>query len=358
MKKYYKIFVRPHLKGIIVAVIAIATAAFISAIAPVISGKITTQLATDSINILNSVDGASVNFSYILNIIKTLGMLYVAAALLTYSSTWILTNEMQNMMNEVRCEVSRKIHNLPVSYFDAHPLGDVLSRVSNDIEVLAVALFQSFSQMITTVLTVVLCAAIMIKINLLLAIVALMIIPCSLIISKVLVKLSQKHFNKQQSMLGKLNGCTQEMFTNFTEIKLYGKQDDAIEEFKTINEELKKSGHHAQFVSSIMNPLIALSTYLIIIIVAILGAFNILAGSLSIGNLQAFIRYIWQVYEPISTVSQLSSSIQSAISAAKRVYEFLEEEEELETIKDPNISFKPTNISSIKFDHVKFAYNE
>ena len=261
-----------------------------------------------------------------------------------------------NTIRDLRNAVQNKIRRLPISYFDANSYGDVLSRISNDIDTVSNALQQSFSQVINSVLAVVLAISMMFTINTTMAFIALLIIPISYFISRFIVGKSQKLFENQQNALGKLNGAVQEMYTGFNEIKLYGKQDDAVAEFKEINEELCSNGFKAQFVSGIMSPLVSLTTYLGIACIAFIGPVYAVRGIITVGNLQAFIRYIWQINQPLSQITQLSSTIQSAFAALERVFEILNEKEE---VKDPENPVKIKNLrGDVTFEHVKFGYSD
>lgn len=259
-------------------------------------------------------------------------------------------------MKDLRNAVQNKIRRLPISYFDKNSYGDVLSRITNDIDTISNAMQQSFSQVINSVLSLTLALGMMYVINVKMALVATLIIPLSYLVSKFIVGKSQNLFYNQQQALGKLNGAVQEMYTGFNEIKLYGKQEDSIEEFEAINEELCQTGFKAQFISSIMSPLVSLVSYLGIAAIGTMGGIFTLAGALTVGNLQAFIRYIWQINQPLSQITQLSSAIQSAFAAATRVFKFLEEQEE---VKDPKDAVKLTHAKgNVSFEHVRFGYKE
>ena len=218
------------------------------------------------------------------------------------------------------------------------------------------ALQQSFVQVVNAILSLTLALIMMYSINIKLALLATLIIPLSLIITKIIVNKSQKLFNKQQDALGKLNGRVQELYTGFNEIKLYGKEDDALHDFMEANEELCENGFKAQFISSIMSPLVSLVSYLGIAVIGVTGAGISIAGGITVGNLQAFIRYIWQINQPLSQVTQLSSAIQSAFSAVHRVFEFLDEEEEIKDIENAKKLKNPRG--SVSFEHVKFGYSD
>ena len=349
-------FVKPYSVPFIGAILFIISAAVFNAIAPRTEGLIITQLTKDAADIIKGVAGATVNFSYIIRILILLLLIYISSTGSTYIASFLLTNAIQNTMRDLRAQVQDKIRRLPISYFDGNSYGDVLSRITNDIDTISNALQQSFIQVVNSILSITLALAMMFTINAKMAFMALLIIPISILITKFIVNKSQNLFYKQQKALGKLNGKVQEMYTGFNEIKLYGKQDDAIKEFMEVNEELRNTGFMAQFISSIMSPLISLVSYLGIAVIGVAGAITAIAGGITVGNLQAFIRYIWQINQPLSQVTQLSSAIQSAFAAVERVFEILNEEEEVpdrkETIKLENPK------GNVTFENVKFGYNK
>ena len=349
-------FVKPYKIPFIGAILFVILAAIFTAISPTVEGFILTKLTKDSIDIAKGVEGASVNFSYILKVLMILALIYIGSVLSTYSANFLLTNAIQNTMRDLRNAVQDKIKRLPVNYFDSNSYGDVLSRITNDIDTISNALQQSFIQVVNAILSLSLAVVMMFIINVKMAFVAILIIPLSYLVSKFIVSKSQNLFLGQQKALGKLNGKVQEMYTGFNEIKLYGKQDDAIKDFEDINEELCQTGFKAQFISSIMSPLISLVTYLGIGVIGVMGAVFTIAGTITVGNLQAFIRYIWQINQPLTQVTQLSSAIQSAFAAIERVFEILNEEEQIPDKKD---SIKIENPKgNVTFEHVKFGYFE
>lgn len=291
----------------------IISAAVFTAIAPRTEGLIITRLTEDFSEIIKGVTGASVNFNYIVKVLIILFFVYLSSAGSTFIASFLLTNAIQNTMMDIRKAVKSKISKLPIRYFDSHSYGDVLSRITNDVDTISNALQQSFVQVINAILSIGLALIMMYSINIKLALLATLIIPLSLIITKIIVNKSQNLFNKQQEALGKLNGRVQELYTGFNEIKLYGKEKDALKDFMEANEELRSMGFRAQFISSIMSPLVSLVSYLGIALVGITGAITAISGGITVGNLQAFIRYIWQINQPLSQVTQLSSAIQSAL---------------------------------------------
>lgn len=349
-------FVKNYKWPFLVAILFIVSAAVFVAIAPRTEGLIITQLISDFEAMVNGVEGASVNFNYVLKIIGLLACVYIGSAGSTFIASFLLTNAIQNTMRDIRNRVQEKIRKLPIKYFDGNSYGDVLSRITNDVDTVSNALQQSFVQVINAALSLTLALIMMYSINVKLALVATLIIPISFLITKFIVSKSQKLFKAQQNALGRLNGKVQEMYTGFNEIKLYGKQDDALEEFMVINEELRNTGFKAQFISSIMSPLVGLVSYLGIAVIGVMGSMVAIAGGITVGNLQAFIRYIWQINQPLSQVTQLSSAIQSAVAAMERVFEFLDEEEEVADVEN-TIKLKEPK-GNVSFEHVKFGYSD
>ena len=321
-----------------------------------VEGFITTRLKDDIADIANNVPGASISFSYIIKILKLLLIIYIGNVLSNFGSQYFLTNGIQNTMRDLRNDVQKKISKLPISYFDTRTVGDILSIISNDIDTMSNALQQSLSRILSAFLSILLAAVLMFYINPVMGAVAVILIPGSALIMKIIMKRSSVLFDKQQVALGDLNGYIQERYTGLTEIKLYGKQEDSIEQFKEINNNLCENGFMAQFISGLMSPLISFITYIGIVAVCILGAAFAITGSITVGQLQAFIRYMWQLNEPLEQAAQLSASIQSAIAASGRVFEFLSETEEVAEASDP---VKIENLKgNVTFEDVSFGYSK
>ena len=323
------------------------------AIAPSIEGLITTQLVKDVTGMANGTV-AGVNFKYIIQIILILLVIYSIKTIAQILSAIWLTNSIQSSMKDLRNALQNKIRKLPVRYFDSHQYGDILSKITNDVDTVSNALQQTLTQIISGILGVTLALTMMLRINPYMTIIAFMIIPLGIIISSVVVKHSQKRFKAQQDALGKLNGAITEMYTGYNEIMLYNQQDQSIEKFKKINEELKTNAFKAQFMSSIISPLTSLFTYLAVGSVGVVGTILAIQSKMQVGNLQAFIRYIWQINEPISQVSQLSAQIQSAMAASYRIYEILIETEEVKEADPSEVIASPKG--NVTFEHVKFGY--
>lgn len=343
-------FISPYKKSFLISLLMVVITNVCLAVSPAIEGMITTQLANDVMASL------PVNLQLILQYMMILLGIYLIKTVSQIVCVYALTNSIQNAMHDLRNAVQNKIRRLPVRYFDSNKFGDVLSRITNDIDMVSNALQQSLTQIISGVLSVSLAIIMMLRINLIMTLVALIIIPLMLIITKVVVHHSQSKFSAQQKALGKLNGTITEMYTGFNEIMLYNKQKDSIEKFREINTELCGNAFRAQFMSSIISPLVSLVTYLTIGTIAVLGTIFAIQGTVQVGELQAFVRYIWQVNDPLSRVSSLSSQIQSAFAAMGRVFEILNEEEEV--LETTNNLDKKSIKGNVTFEDVHFGYHE
>ncbi|MFR1449205.1 MAG: ABC transporter ATP-binding protein [Beduini sp.] len=351
--KVFKPYIAPYKWGLIGAILMVVLTNVSLAIAPSIEGLITTQLVKDVTGMANGTV-AGVNFKYIIQIILILLVIYSIKTIAQILSAIWLTNSIQSSMKDLRNALQNKIRKLPVRYFDSHQYGDILSKITNDVDTVSNALQQTLTQIISGILGVTLALTMMLRINPYMTIIAFMIIPLGIIISSVVVKHSQKRFKAQQDALGKLNGAITEMYTGYNEIMLYNQQDQSIEKFKKINEELKTNAFKAQFMSSIISPLTSLFTYLAVGNVGVVGTILAIQSKMQVGNLQAFIRYIWQINEPISQVSQLSAQIQSAMAASYRIYEILIETEEVKEADPSEVIASPKG--NVTFEHVKFGY--
>ena len=350
-----KPFISPYRWEFAGAVLMVIISVVTMVSAPSVEGMITTQLASD-LSLAESIGKLQVNFDEITKIMLMLAFIYLAKTLSQVFAVIWLTNAIQHAMQDLRNALQSKIRRLPVRYFDSHQFGDVLSRITNDVDAISNALQQSFVNVVTGVLTIILALIMMFRIHVLMACIAFLIIPLSLLITIFIVRHSQKRFKAQQDALGALNGAITELYTGYNEILLFNKQQESIEKFRSLNENLRQNACTAQFVSSTIGPLNALVTYLTIGGVAVVGTIQIIQGNLSVGNLQAFVRYIWQVNDPLSQISSLSSQIQSAFAAIARVLEILEEEEEIAELNPPkHIEQVKGNVT---FSHVRFGYGE
>ena len=351
-----KPFLAPYAFQLFVSVFMIVISIGAITAAPRIEGMITSRLAADLADMASGAEGARIHFEVIRNILLVLLAIYLTKTVSQIVGSFCLTNSIQNAMHDLRNEVQNKIRRLPVRYFDTNSFGDVLSRVTNDVEAVSNALQQSFSQVISGILTLILALWMMFSINKLMACIAFLIIPVGALITRGIVRISQSQFKAQQDSLGDMNGAITELYTGYNEILLFGQQEQSREQFEAVNDSLQKHAFKAQFLSSLMSPLISLTTYLSIGVIAVIGCFAILAGTLSVGNLQAFIRYIWQVNDPLTQVSQLSAQIQAAFAGMKRIFEILDEPEETE--KAPAGLLPGPAKGEVTFEHVSFSYGD
>ncbi|MFQ9510086.1 MAG: ABC transporter ATP-binding protein [Lachnospiraceae bacterium] len=351
-----KPFIRPYKWKFFSAIIMIVISVAAMTAAPSIEGMITTQLANDAAEMLANVEGAGVQFNIVIRILILLFIVYIIKTTSQIFGSFFLTDSIQNTMHDVRNAVQDKIRRLPVKYFDTHSFGDTLSRVTNDVETVSNALQQSFTEVIRGILTILLALIMMYSIKPVLACLALLIIPLSIFISRCVVKHSQGHFKAQQDSLGDLNGAITELYSGYNELILYGRQQESIQQFETINTKLQRHAFKAQFMSSLMSPLISLVTYLSIGAAGVCGCFFVISGGMTVGGLQAFIRYIWQINDPLSQVSQLSTQIQSAFAALKRIFEILDAEEEIPDTVEPK-QIKDVK-GKVTFENVSFGYTD
>jgi len=326
-----------------------------NALEPFIIGLAITEITKNFADMLRGVEGAGMNYPYLTQIL----ILYFIRGMFfhggQYLSQYTLTNVVQEGMRDLRNDISAKINRMPVSYFDKHQIGDILSRVTSDVDAITNALQQSLVQVLNGLLSISFAIVMMLTLNIPLAFVVILTIPLAIIVARIIISASQSSFRGQADALGDLFGFTQENLNGFTEIKLYGKEDDSITEFKRRNLNLRDQGFKASFISSLLAPIVGLISNFAYIIVAMVGSYFAFNGALTIGNLQAFVQYVWQVNQPITTIAQLSGIMQSAGAAAGRIFEFLDESEEVQGMVTTELPEKVKG--AVEFDHISFSYN-
>ncbi|MCL2869465.1 ABC transporter ATP-binding protein/permease [Candidatus Saccharibacteria bacterium] len=282
--------------------------------------------------------------------------LYVLSALFTYIQGWIITDVTQKITLKFRRDISTKINRLPISYFDRHSYGDVLSRVTNDVDTIAQSLNQSLSQIITSITTILGILVMMITISIALTGIAVIVVPISLIVVGIIIKYSQKYFQRQQDQLGDINGHIEETYAGHVVVKAFSAESFVNKKFTNINDSLYENAWKSQFLSGLMYPIMNIIGNLGYVGVAVMGGWLAINGKISIGDIQAFIQYTSQFNQPIMQVAQIGGILQSTIAAAERVFEFLEEPEEAKDVKNAK------TLKSIKgeviFDNVKFSYEK
>ena len=346
-------FISPYKGGFFLSVLMVCLTTLTLSISPAVEGMATTLLVQNARDLMRKVPGASVEFDHLGRLIAVLLGLYLLKTLTQSVMAFALTGSIQSAMHDLRDAVEKKLARLPVKYFDAHPFGDVLSRVTNDLDTLSTGLQQTLMQILSGILQIILAFAMMLSINRLMTAVVFLIVPSAVLITRFVVIRSQKLFLGQQNTLGKLNGAITEMYTGYKEIQLFNKQEEAVLDFEAVNEELRDNAFKAQFMSSLISPLVSMSTYLVIGVVAIIGCLLALNGSIQVGQIQAFVRYVWQVNDPMSQVSNFSAQIQAAFAALSRIAQILDEDELAEPQAPARLSEAP---GTIVFEHVYFGY--
>lgn len=326
-----------------------------SVIEPFILGLAITELTSNLLAMANGVAGAGINTSYIVVIL----VIYLLRGLLyelgSYYSNYFMTNAVQSMIQDLRNEMSEKINRIPVSYFDKHQFGDLLGRFTSDVETVSNALQQSFLQIVNAVFTILFVMGMVLYLNLQLAIIVILSIPVTYFGAKTILNRSQPYFKQQAAILGRMNGFVQENLTGFNVLKLFGREENSQERFEKITDELQQVGFKASFISGLMLPALHIVSDLTYLIVAVLGGLQVIAGRLTIGNMQAFVQYVWQVSQPIQNITQLAGQMQSAKSSLDRVFEVLDEQEEVQTAQVKEL---PPLTGQVSFKNVDFQYVE
>ena len=338
---------------IIVMIFAIGSTIF-SIVGPKILGNATTEIYTGLMNKINGTGG--IDFAKIGKIILFALGLYAVSALFSMIQSYIMAGVAQKATYKIRNELTEKINKLPMKYFDKRTNGEVLSIISNDVDTLSTGLNQSITQIITSIFTIIGILVMMLSISWEMTLVSLLILPISAVILKKVIGKSQKYFVKQQEYLGHVNGQVEEVYGGHNIVKVFGRENEAIKEFEKDNQELYKSGWRSQFLSGLMYPLMNFVGNVGYVAVAILGGYFAVKGRITVGNIQSFIQYNKQFTQPIGQVAQISSTIQSMLAAAERIFEFLEEKEEVEDVKKP-LSTDGLK-GNIKFEHVHFGYDQ
>lgn len=352
IKKLGKTLSKYKIAIIIVMIFAIGSTVF-SIVGPKILGNATTEIYTGLMNKINGTGG--IDFNKIGKIILWVVGLYGTSALFNLIQSYIMAGVAQKVTYKMRNDLTHKINKLPMKYFDKRTNGEVLSIITNDIDTLSTGLNQSITQIITSICTIIGILIMMFSISWEMTVVSLLILPISALILKKVIGKSQKYFVKQQEYLGHVNGQVEEVYGGHNIVKVFGREKEAIKEFEKENTELYKSGWRSQFLSGLMYPLMNFIGNVGYVAVAILGGYFAVKGRITVGNIQSFIQYNKQFTQPIGQVAQISSTIQSMIAAAERIFEFLEENEEPEDVKNP---VSTENLAgNIKFEHVHFGYD-
>lgn len=342
-------------RAALIIVIAFAMGSTVFSIAgPKVLSQATTEIFTGLMSKIGGTGGiAFTKIGYIL--LSVLG-LYLISSAFSFVQGWLMSGITQKLSFRMRKEISEKISRMPMSYFESKTVGEVLSRITNDVDTLGQSLNQSVTQLITSVTTVIGIIIIMLTISPLITLIAVLVIPLSAIFMGIVIKISQKYFKAQQKYLGKINGQVEEIYSGHRVVKAFGREESVIEEFDKTNDILFESAWKSQFLSGLMQPVMNLVGNLGYVAVAISGSILAIKGVIKVGDIQAFIQYVRNLTQPMSMLAQVSNMLQSMAAAAERVFEFLDEEEE---IPEAENTFDLSEFhGNVEFDHVRFGYTQ
>lgn len=345
-----------HKWSLFIVFLATILSTLFSVLSPKILGEATTVLFTGMLGRLEGLPGAGVDFAAIARILLMLGTVYVCSAIFGYVQQIIMVNVAQKTVYNMRRDINHKLARLPLKYYDTNSHGDTLSRFTNDVDVVSQSLQQSVVEMMSSFISIVGVTIMMLTISPVLTLLTAGMLPLSAGISAFIAARSQKYFVKQQGVLGRLNGHVEETFTGHTIIKAYGLEDQAENEFKEINEELYVNGWKAQFVSGTIMPLIRFVGNIGYVVIAVVGGVYVAQGTMTIGNVQAFMQYSRQFGMPITQLASIVNVLQSTVAAAERVFELLDEEEEAADAPDAQVVNDP--VGRIGLHGVSFGYTE
>ena len=346
-----------HMNTFKLPLILVGLFAICSTVFNIVGPKVLSQATTEIFNgLVAKIQGTgSIDFGKIGQILISLLILYLISAAFSLLQGWLMSGVTQRTCYGLRKDISEKIHRMPMKYFESRTVGEVLSRITNDVDTLGQSLNQSVTTLITSITTLIGVFVMMLTISPLMTLIAVVILPVSAGLILLVVKKSQKYFVAQQSYLGKINGQVEEVYSGHNVVRAFNREEEVIREFNETNQVLFKSAWLSQFLSGMMQPIMTFVGNLGYVSVAVAGAMLAVTGAITVGDIQAFIQYLRQFTQPVTQIAQVSNMLQSMVAAAERVFEFLEEEEEDQTV--PN----PTPISAVQggveFDHVQFGYN-
>ena len=352
MAKLFRYMGRYKFRFILMFVFAVAGTVF-NIVGPKVLGKATTELFNGLVAKVNGTGG--IDFHKIGMILLGVMTLYLVSALFSLIQGFVMTGISNDVTYNLRKDISRKINRMPLNYFESRTHGEILSRVTNDVDTLQMSLNQSMTQLITSVTTLIGVLMMMLSINVWMTLAALLILPVSMVIISFVMKRSQKYFRDQQSYLGKVNGQIEENYGGHNVVKVFNKEQDVVAEFEKDNRKLYESAWKSQFFSGMMMPVMQFVGNLGYVMVALLGGVFAIRGTIEVGDIQSFFQYIRNFPQPIQQIAQVTNLLQSSAAASERVFEFLEEPEEDQTVENPaDIRDLKGNV---QFEHVSFGYN-
>ncbi len=349
-------YLKPYKFQLLSVLLAAVVSTIFSIVSPKIMGNATTKLFEGLMMKLKGVPGAKIDFDYIGQIILLLIGLYLVSFIFAYLQQYIMAGVAQKTVYNLRKEVVDKLNRLPLQYFDSRKHGEILSRAVNDIDNISSTLQQSLTQLITSIITIIGVIIMMLTISPLMTLIVLITLPLSFISIMNIAKKSQGYFKSQQKSLGQLNGHVEEMFTGHKIIKAFGQEKKSIEKFEETNEALYQASWKAQFMSGLIMPVMMFINNIGYLLVAAVGGIMVTKKAIEIGDIQAFIQYARQFSQPIAQTANIANVIQSTIASAERVFEILDETEEISEVKQPKQILSPRG--EVVFDHVSFSYSK
>lgn len=352
MKKLFDYMKRYKLRFLIMLIFAVASTVF-TIVGPKILGKATTELFNGLVAKIQGTGG--IDFTKIGQILLWVMGLYLVSAIFSFVQGFVMSGISNDVTYNLRKDISKKINRMPMNYFESRTNGEILSRVTNDVDTLQQSLNQSFTQLITSFTTIIGVLIMMLSINVWMTLCALLILPISLLIIGQVMKHSQKYFQRQQKYLGEVNGQIEEVYGGHNIVKAFNKEEDVVETFETTNKKLFDSAWKSQFFSGMMMPIMQFIGNLGYVMVALLGGMFVIQGRIQVGDIQSFFQYIRSFTQPIQQMAQVTNMLQSTAAASERVFEFLGEEEEDQTVENP-VSIEGLR-GNVQFDHVSFGYN-
>ncbi|MDR0267091.1 MAG: ABC transporter ATP-binding protein/permease [Paenibacillus sp.] len=349
-------YLRPRQVTLVVILLMAILSTVFSILSPDILGKATTKLFEGVVAKMQHKPGASIDFNYITQILLKLVGLYLFSAIFSYFQQFLMAGVAQKVVYDMREQINRKLSRLPLKYFDSRTHGEILSRATNDVDNISTTLQQSLTQLITSIVTLVGVIVMMLTISPWMTLILIVTLPLSFIVIRMIASRSQKHFMGQQRSLGQLNGHVEEMYTGHKIIKAFGREDESMAAFSEINDKLYNSGWRAQFISGMIMPMMSFIGNIGYVLVSVVGGIFVTHGRIAIGDVQAFIMYARQFTQPIMQTANIANIIQSTIASAERVFELLDEKEEVPEAAEPVVLEEPKG--AVIFEHVKFGYKE
>ncbi|MEC0265598.1 ABC transporter ATP-binding protein [Paenibacillus anseongense] len=349
-------YMKPFRVSIISVFIAAVLSTVFSIVSPKLMGNATTKLYEGSMAKLKGVPGARIDFDALLQIVLILAALYLFSSVLTFIQQRIMVGVTQKIVFNLRKDISDKLTRVPLSFFDSRSHGDTMSRATNDVDTISSTMQQSLTQLITSIVTLVGIIIMMLTISPLLTLVTIITLPLSIMATKMIASRSQKYFKGQQKTLGELNGHVEEMYTGHTIVKAFGRERHSIEKFNEINDRLYHSGWKAQFISGMIFPLMSFIGNIGYVLVSVIGGIMVTHSVIKIGDILAFIQYSGQFGMPITQVANIANIIQSTIAAAERIFELLDEPEEV--LEDTAVKSVTQVRGHVQFNEVAFSYKK